>query len=254
MDISEKEQERFHFRLIPPEQIRGGVVCFLLIMLIPLLVTLAAPMLSPYLYSAAILYAVMLGWGVVISVNPYRYEAVFTLYMGIYGAALAVTSEIAILKMMYDIARVESPWYGASSVILMAAAGLLFGLLHIRAVRRGTYQEMERKGLNRAGKAALLLASIGYLAYYLATAFFGELGSMVLGMAGFSVLLIFGLYVAVVFIHRYLFIRRNMDKLRALYPALGLPKEEREAAYMRARNEAQATAKRHRQSKKRRRS
>lgn len=86
---------------------------------------------------------------------------------------------------------------------------------------------MERKGgVGKAGKAALLFAAIGYTGYYMVVAVTGDLGGFVMGMAAFSVLLILGLYMAFVFIHRYRFIQNNMDKLKAHYPLLGLPKEQ----------------------------
>ena len=85
---------------------------------------------------------------------------------------------------------------------------------------------MERNGgVGKAGKAALLFAAIGYTAYYVVVAVTGDFGGFVMGMAAFSVLLILGLYMAVVFIHRYMFIQNNMDKLKAHYPVLGLPKK-----------------------------
>ena len=72
-----------------------------------------------------------------------------------------------------------------------------------------------------------------------------------MGMAAFSVLLILGLYMAVVFIHRYMFIQNNMDKLKAHYPVLGLPKK-RNAAFLNKMNQGRTPAAPHRKSKKRR--
>lgn len=253
MSAKISEEEQFHFRLIPAEQIRGGIVCFLFIMLIPALVTLAAPMMSVYMYVAAAVWVVMLLWGIGLSVNPYRSEVGFMLYLGIYGLALAVTCQIAILKMMYDMAGVESILYGLSSAAVMLLLLLVFYVLHFRALQRGTYQSMERNGsVGKAGKAALLFASIGYAAYYVVVAITGDLGGFVMGMAAFSVLLILGLYMAVVFIHRYMFIQNNMDQLKAHYPVLGLPKEQRNAAFLNKMNQGRTPAPPHRKSKKRR--
>lgn len=253
MSAKISEEEQFHFRLIPAEQIRGGIVCFLFIMLIPALVTLAAPMMSVYLYVAAAVWVVMLLWGIGLSANPYRSEVGFVLYLGIYGLALAVTCQIAILKMMYDMAGVESILYGLSSAAVMLLLLLVFYVLHFRALQQGTYQSMERNGsVGKAGKAALLFAAIGYTAYYVVVAVTGDLGGFVMGMAAFSVLLILGLYMAVVFIHRYTFIQNNMDKLKAHYPVLGLPKEQRNAASLNKMNQGRTPAAPHRKSKKRR--
>lgn len=253
MSTKISEEEQFHFRLIPAEQIRGGIVCFLFIMLIPALVTLAAPMMSVYFYAAAAVWAVMLLWGIGLSVNPYRSEVGFVLYLGIYGLALAVTCQLAILKMMYDMAGVDSMGYGLSSIAVMLLLLVVFYILHFRALQQGTYQSMERKdGVGKAGKAALLLAAIGYTGYYVVVAVTGDLGGFVMGMAAFSVLLILGLYMAVVFIHRYRFIQNNMDKLKAHYPVLGLPKEQRNAAFLNKMNQGRTPAAPHRKSKKRR--
>lgn len=251
MSAKISKEEQFHFRLIPAEQIRGGIVCFLFIMLIPALVTLAAPMMSVYMYVAAAVWGVMLLWGIGLSVNPYRSEVGFVLYLGIYGLALAVACQIAILKMMYDMAGVESILYGLSSAAVMLLLLLVFYVLHFRALQQGTYQSMERSGsVGKAGKAALLFAATGYTAYYVVVAIIGDLGGFIMGMAAFSVLLILGLYMAVVFIHRYMFIQNNMDKLRAHYPVLGLPKEQRNAAFLNKMNQGRTPAAPHRKSKK----
>lgn len=53
-------EESSHFRLIPAQQIRGGVICFLFIMIIPVLVTLAEPMMSVYFYTAGAIWGAML--------------------------------------------------------------------------------------------------------------------------------------------------------------------------------------------------
>ncbi|EFU42142.1 hypothetical protein PVOR_11549 [Paenibacillus vortex V453] len=82
------EEALFHFRLIPAEQIRGGIVCFLFIMLIPALVTLSEPMMSIYFYIACAVWGAMLLWGVGLSLNPYQSEVGFVLYLGLYGLAL----------------------------------------------------------------------------------------------------------------------------------------------------------------------
>ena len=81
-------------------------------------------------------------WGIGLSANPYRSEVGFVLYLGIYGLALAVTCQIAILKMMYDMAGVESILYGLSSVAVMLLLLLVFYVLHFRALQQGTYQSM----------------------------------------------------------------------------------------------------------------
>lgn len=246
-------EELFHFRLIPAEQIRGGIACFLFIMLIPALVTLATPMMSVYFYIAGAAWAAMLLWGIGLSLNPYRSEVSFVLYLGIYGLALAVTCQVAILKMMYDMAGVDSMGYGLSSVAVTLLVLVLFYALHFRALQQGTYQSMERQGgAGKAGKAALLFAAIGYTGYYLAVAVIGDIGRFVMGMAAFSVLLTLGLYMAVVFIHRYIFIQNHMDKLKEHYPVLGLPKEQRNAAYLNKMNQGRKPLAPHRQSKKRR--
>lgn len=253
MSTKISEEEQFHFRLIPAEQIRGGIVCFLFIMLIPVLVTLAAPMMSVYFYVAVGVWVAMLLWGVGLSTNPYRAEVSFVLYLGIYGLALAITCQAAILKMMYDMAGVESIGYGLSSVGVMLLLLVAFYVLHIRALQQRTYQTMERNGkLGRTGKAAFLLAGIGYTAYYIIVAVTGDLGGFVMGMAAFSILLILGLYMAVVFIHRYNFILNHMDELKAHYPVLGLPKENRNAAYLNKMNQGNKASLSQRKSKKRR--
>ena len=97
---------------------------FLFIMLIPALVTLAAPMMSVYVCMRRCGWLSL--WGIGLSANPYRSEVGFVLYLGIYGLALAVTCQIAILKMMYDMAGVESILYGLSSVAVMLLLLLVF--------------------------------------------------------------------------------------------------------------------------------
>lgn len=247
------EEEQFHFRLIPAGQIRGGIVCFLFIMLIPALVTLAAPMMSLYFYVAAGLLATMLIWGAGLSLDPYRAEVGFVLYLGIYGLALAITCQAAILKMMYDMAGVDSAGYGLSSIGIMLLLLVVFYILHRRALQHRAYQSMERNGsIGRTGKAAFLFAGIGYTGYYIIVAVTGDLGGFVMGMAAFSVLLIVGLYMAVVFIHRYIFILNHMDQLKAHYPVLGLPKEKRNAAYVNKMNQGQKAPVSQKKSKKRR--
>lgn len=251
MNIS--EEERFHFRLIPAEQIRGGIVCFLFILLIPALVTLASPIMSPYFYAACAIWAVMLIWGIGLGSNPYRSEVAFVLFMGVFGLALAFTCQIAVLKMMYDLAGLTGIGYGASSLGGMVLLFGVFYTLHFRTLQKGAYQSMERKGgVGKAGRVALLCAGIGHAAYYIAVAVIGDLGSFVMGMAAFTVLLVLGIYMAVVFIHRYLFIRQHMDKLKAHYPVLGMPKEQRTAAHLTKMNGGSGQQPAHRTRKKRR--
>ncbi|MPY20548.1 hypothetical protein [Paenibacillus glucanolyticus] len=247
------EEALFHFRLIPAEQIRGGIVCFLFIMLIPALVTLSEPMMSIYFYIACAVWGAMLLWGIGLSLNPYQSEVGFVLYLGLYGLALAVTCQVAILKMMYHMAGVDSIGYGLSSVAVMLLLLVLFYFLHFRALQQGAYQSMERQGrVGKAGKVAMLFAAIGYTGYYLAVAVIGDIGRFVMGMAAFSILLILGLYLAVVFIHRYFFIQSHMDQLKEHYPVVGLPKEQRNAAYLNKMKQGRAPAVPHRPSKKRR--
>ncbi|WP_106768274.1 hypothetical protein [Paenibacillus faecalis] len=245
-------EESFHFRLIPAQQIRGGVICFLFIMIIPVLVTLAEPMMSVYFYTAGAIWGAMLLWGIVLSVNPYRYEVAFVLYLGIYGAGLAIICQIAILKMMYDMAGIKSIGYGISSVAVMLLL-VTFYILHFRALSQGAYSSTERQGeVGKAGKAALLLAAIGYTGYYIAVAVLGDIGGFTMGMAAFSVLLVLGLYMAVVFIHRYIYIQNHVEQLKAHYPVLGLPKEQRTAKHLTQLNQERTTSISQRHHKQRR--
>lgn len=178
------------------------------------------------------------------------------MYLGIYGAGLAIICQIAILKMMYDMAGIKSIGYGISSVAVMLLLLVTFYILHFRALSQGAYSSKERQGevgkAGKAGKAALLLAAIGYTGYYIAVAVLGDIGGFTMGMAAFSVLLVLGLYMAVVFIHRYIYIQNHVEQLKAHYPVLGLPKEQRTAKHLTQLNQERTTSISQRHHKQRR--
>ncbi|MGG1629346.1 hypothetical protein [Rossellomorea sp. NRS-1567] len=111
--------------------------------------------------------------------------------------------------------------------VLFASLLLIMNWMHIRFLYSGTYSRLQ-KGEKTVNLSPIASASgIGYLlAQLILSSFFVESVKILIIIGVFSILSVATAYFSTS-IHKYFYIRRNIEKVKQVYPQFGLPKKLR---------------------------
>ncbi|MER2076663.1 hypothetical protein [Psychrobacillus psychrotolerans] len=196
-----------------------------LLYLIGILPILGVPFSLPF-FLAAIIPAIMITlWGMVYIVDPYKNEKSYYLFLGVYGIVNTYVFFILVQKLLYVNIGASGPAAFIFSLLLFIL--LIFGMnwMNWKALYSGTYYKLQQKTKIPVGWAAL--SGVSYvLGQFILSLIYTDSGISILIIVCLSIISLYPAFLSIN-IHRYFFIKKNMDTVKQMFPEFGLPKDER---------------------------
>lgn len=151
-------------------------------------------------------------------IAPYTFERSYYLFFGVYGVINTFVYFLVIQKLIYS-------HFQLIGVVPFVLGSILFASLLF--VYSGTYSRLQ-KGEKAVNLSAIASATgFGYvLAQLILSSFFVESVKILIIIGVFSILSVATAYFSTS-IHKYFYIRRNIEKVKQVYPQFGLPKKLR---------------------------
>jgi len=223
------EITRSYLNLQTPKAHRGNVIIFFLIFLdiMGLLPILGDPF-SPLFFELAIGPIVFIHvWGILYILAPYKFEKSYYLFFGIYGVMNTYVYFLVIQKFLYMNLGVTSIAPFIVGVTSLLALLVFIQYFNLRMLHSGTYAKLQTNKQTRNMSPYINAAGFGYVLaqIFMSSLFADSFISFVL-MFIIALMSIVTAYFSI-YIHRYIFIRRNYDIVKKLYPEFGLPKKQR---------------------------
>lgn len=224
----DKEIHKSYMNFQRPKENRGNVVLFVALFLdfFGLLPLVGEPFSLPFFLLGAIPLFVMNVWGIVYIINPYKYEHSYYFFMGVLGIVTTFVYFVAIQKMLY----LNLDTKGMFPVI---AGGVLFIILlggmnwlNIKALYTGTYARLQRHETSRL-QFGMPVAGISYIiGQILIMSVKGETAHFSVMIVLLSLLSVVTAFLSI-YLHRYYYIRQNLEEVKRVYPEFNIPKEAR---------------------------
>ncbi len=218
-----------YLKLQSPRENRGNILVFFLIFLdiIGVLFLLGEPMLPIFFWSGIIPVILIHLWAIQYIIAPYTFEKSYYFFFGVYGFINTFVYFLVIQKLIYAHFQVNGVVPLVIGLIMFISLLLIINWMNIHLLYSGTYSRLQKgeKIVNLSPITAT--TGIGYvLAQVILSSFFVE---------SLKILIIIGvlslLSVATAFfstsIHKYFYIRKNIEKVKQVYPQFGLPKRQR---------------------------
>lgn len=219
-----------YLNLQTPKVNRSNVLCFVLLFLnfFGLLPLIGEPFIYSYFIIGIIPAAIVNVWGILYVVNPYRFELSYYLYMGIYGIVNVFIYSLVLAKLLAAQLGVEGTFSLVLTLLVINSLPFIMNWVNYRLLYSGTYFQWQ-SGKRKIPAFMLVLMSspgAGYFIYILVNSY----GSDTAIWALFFVCL-FAMSIIVAYfscsIHRYFFLKRNIETVLKLYPDFGQPKHLR---------------------------
>ncbi|MCC5803455.1 hypothetical protein [Rossellomorea vietnamensis] len=200
---------------------------FVFLDIIGVLFLLGEPLI-PSLFWGGIIPVIFIHlWAIPYVIAPYTFERSYYLFFGVYGVINSFVYFLVIQKLIYSHFQI----FGIAPLILgsILFVSLLFIMnwMNTRLLYSGTYSRLQKgeKTVNLTPIAST--TGIGYvLAHVIFSSFFVESVKILMIIGVFSILSVAPAYFSTS-IHKYFYIRRNIGKVKQIYPQFGLPKRER---------------------------
>lgn len=229
-----KQQEvdeitRSYLNLQTPKAHRGNVIIFFLIFLdvMGLLPILWEPF-SPLFFWLAIVPIVFIHvWGILYVLAPYKFEKSYYLFFGIYGVINTYVYFLVIQKFLYLNVGVSGIAPFIIGVISLIALLVFIQYFNLRMLYSGTYARLQNNKQTMNMSPYINAAGFGYVLaqFFMSSLFADSFISFVL-MFIIALMSIVTAYFSI-YIHRYIFLTKNYDTVKKLYPEFGLPKKQR---------------------------
>ncbi|QHE63555.1 hypothetical protein FHE72_23090 [Rossellomorea vietnamensis] len=212
-----------------PKENRRNVIGFLILLLdfLGLLPLLSIPFSSSFFWATLAPAVFIHVWGILYIVAPYKFEHSYYLYIGIFGIVNTYVFFLVIQKLLYLHIGVDSSRFFYIGLVLMVFLLVFIQVFHVKMLYSGTYVKIQN------GKSPLTISSIvafstfGYVAaQFLMSYMLTDSAFMILLMMVYSVVSIVTAYLST-FIHRYIYIQRNKEKVLKMYPDFGKLKDSR---------------------------
>ncbi|RBP04937.1 hypothetical protein [Rossellomorea aquimaris] len=218
-----------YLRFQNPKENRGNIIVFFLIFLdiIGVIFLLGEPMIPLIFWSGIIPVILIHLWAIPIIIAPYKLERAYYLFFGVYGVINTFVYFLVIQKLIYNTFEVETIVPAFIGLVICVSLLIVLNWINIRSLYSGTYSRLQKgeKTLNLSPIAAA--SGIGYvLAQFILSSFFVESVKTLIIIGVFSLLSIATAFFSTS-IHKYFFIKRNMEKVKQVYPEFGLPKKLR---------------------------
>lgn len=200
---------------------------FVFLDLIGVLFLLGEPLIPSLFWGGMIPVIFIHLWAISYVIAPYTFEKSYYLFFGVYGVINTFVYFLVIQKLIYSHFQI----FGTTPLILgsILFVSLLFIMnwMNTRLLYSGTYSRLQ-KGEKSVNLSPIVTASgIGYvLAQVILSSFFVESVKILMIIGVFSILSVATAYFSTS-IHKYIYIRRSIEKVKQVYPQFGLPKRER---------------------------
>ncbi len=210
-----------------PEENRGNIIFFFLFFLdfLGIFPLLGEPFLYTYFIAAIIPVAVIHLWAIFYIIAPYKFEHSYYLLMGVFGVVNTYVYFLTTQKIIYLHVGLTGIAPRIFGIIFFLGLLIFVNWLNLKALYSGTYYKLQRKGSGN-----LVWLSIGALGFpigqILLMFVYNERVVMMVLVIALTLLSIIIAYFSI-FIHRYYFIRKNMEVVKKIDPRFGLSKKER---------------------------
>lgn len=204
---------------------RGNVVGFSLLFLnfsglLPLIA-------EPFVYSLFIIgfipAMIMNLWAILYVVDPYRFELSYYLYFGLYGFVNTFVLSLALVKILYFDLGVSGVWPFIILLVIINSLPFLMNWLNYKMLYAGTYAKLQNKKDWKIPTFFLLPPASGYFLYQFVDSYGSPSAVMILFFICLFMLTIFTAYFSTN-VHKYFFLKNNMDIVLQVYPRFGKPK------------------------------
>ncbi|MCA1061068.1 hypothetical protein LCL96_19295 [Rossellomorea aquimaris] len=212
-----------------PKENRRNVIGFLLILLdfIGLLPLLSIPFYPPLFWAALIPIIGVHLWAILYILAPYKFERSYYLYIGVLGSVNTYVYFLVIQKFLYKHIGVESSSFFYVGLILMLLLLIFFQVFNVKMLYSGTYAKLQNGKSKFNITPIVASSSFGYvIAQFLMSYLVTDSAFMIALIIAYSIVSLVTAYLAT-FIHRYLYIQKNYEKVLKIYPEFGKPKSER---------------------------
>ena len=216
-----------YLRLQTPKENKSNIIGFLLLFLylFGIIPIIGDPFSIPFFIAAIIPVAIIQIWAFLYIIDPYKYEKSYYLFWGIYGVVNTFIYFLAIQKILYVNLGAKGIWpllFGALLLILLL---FVVNWMNWKALYTGTYYKLQQKSSVTVGWLAV--GGTGYVLSQLILSFIYTDSALsiliIVFLSFFSIITAF----FSIYIHRYFFIRKNLEFVKQVYPNFGLPKNER---------------------------
>lgn len=224
-----------YLRFQSPKENRGNVITFLLLFmdLFGVLPIIAEPFSYPYFIAAVIPAVIIHMWAIFYIIAPYKFEQSYYLFMGVYAVVNTYVYFLVTQKLLYLHIGITSSMPFVIGLLFFIGLIVFMNWLNFKALYSGTYDKLQKKtSLNMSWVA---VGTLGYtVGQVILTFAYSESVVMMVLVIAISLLSVIISYFTL-FIHRYFFIRKNIEAVKQVHPTFGLSKKERESGEWRVR-------------------
>lgn len=216
-----------YLRFQTPKENRKNIITFFIIFMyfIGIYSTLGDPFSLSFFIAAIVPIAIIQLWAIIYLIDPYKFEKSYYLFFGVYGVVNTYVYFLAIQKFLYFHMGATGKVPFIIGVILFIALLVGMNWMNWKALYTGTYHKLQQK--NNIPVSWIAISGLGYmLAQIILSFFYEESAVYTLLIICISLLSLMTAFFSVN-IHKYFFIRKNMDLVKKVYPEFGLPKSER---------------------------
>lgn len=220
-----------YLKLQSPKENRGNILTFFILFLnfFGLFPIIGDPFSLNYFIAAIIPVAIMHIWAIIYIIAPYKFEHSYYLLMGVYGVVNTYVYFLATQKLLYLHMGVISPVPFVVGIVFFIGLLVFMNWLNWKALYSGTYARLQKKG--SGNMVWLSIGALGYpIGQLILTFVYSESVQMMIIIMLISVMSIIVAFFSI-FIHRYFFIKKNMEIVKQISPGFGLPKEERSEVF-----------------------
>ena len=225
-----------YLRFQTPKENRGNIITFIILFMdfFGILPLLGEPFSYPYFLAAIIPVTLIHIWAIFYVVAPYKFEQSYYLLMGMYAVVNTYVYFLVTQKLLYLHIGITSSVPFIVGILFFIGLIVFMNWLNVKALYSGTYDKLQKKrSLNMPW---LAVGTIGYLIGQMILMFvYSESAQMMILVIVISLLSVIIAYFSI-FIHRYFFIKKNIEAVKQVHPTFGLSKKEREQWWEHRRN------------------
>lgn len=212
-----------------PIENRRNVIGFLVICMdfLGLLPLLSIPFFAPLFWAALIPNICIHLWALFYIIAPYKFERSYYLYLGVFGVVNTYVYFLVIQKFLYMHIHVEGSSYFVIGIVLMIIFLASFQILNLKMLYSGRYTKLQNEGTRFNVSPIVATSSFGYIiAQFLMSYLVTDSAYMIAMIIAYSVVSILPAYLST-YIHRFIYIKNNYEKVIKSYPDFGKPKTSR---------------------------
>lgn len=190
---------------------------------------LGDPFSFSYFIAAIIPVAIIHIWAIIYVVAPYKFEHSYYLLMGVYAIVNTYVFFLVTQKLLYLHIGATSLIPRVVGIVFFIGLIIFVNWLNLKALYSETYFKLQRK--SSINVSWLAIGGLSYVFGQFVLMFvYSDSALMMIVIIGLSLLSIIIAYFSI-YIHRYYFIKSNMEIIKKINPEFGLSKKEREVLF-----------------------